>query len=90
MTNDTTTSTMDVCMWRGQGGLVEIRRSTVISKYNTYMGGADVANIQRLHYSSTIMGQNPWWLKLFFYLLDVSMSNALVIYNEAMKGKQNP
>jgi hypothetical protein len=36
------------------------------------------------------MGQNRWWLKLFFYLLDVGTSNALVIYNEAMKGKQNP
>jgi hypothetical protein len=36
------------------------------------------------------MGQNCWWLKLFFYLLNAGTSNALVIYNEAMKGKQEP
>jgi hypothetical protein len=36
------------------------------------------------------MGQNCLWLKLFFYLLDAGTSNALVIYNEAMKGKQGP
>ena len=90
MTNDTTTSTMDTCMRRGQGGLVEVRRPTVISKYNMYMGGVDVADMRRLHCSSTIMGQNRWWLKLFFYLLDVGTSNALVAYNEAMKDKQSP
>ena len=28
------------------------------------------------------MGQNRWWLKLFFYLLDVGTFNALVVYNE--------
>jgi len=27
--------------------------------------------------------------KLFFYFLDVGTSNAWVIYNEALKGKQN-
>lgn len=90
ITNDTTTSTMDTCTRRGQGGLVEIRRPTVISKYNMYMGGVDVADMRRLHCSSTIMGQNRWWLKLFFYLLDVGTSNALVAYNEAMKDKQAP
>ena len=54
------------------------------------MGGVDVADMRRLHCSSTIMGQNRWWLKLFVYLLDVGTSNALVLYNEAMKGKQPP
>jgi hypothetical protein len=90
ITNDTTTATMDTCTRRAQGGLIEIQRPTVISKYNTYMGGVDVADMRRLHCSSTIMGQNRWWLKLFFYLLDVGTSNALVAYNEAMKGKQDP
>jgi hypothetical protein len=36
------------------------------------------------------MGQNRRWLKLFFYLLEAGTSNALVIYNEAMKGKEEP
>ena len=54
------------------------------------MGGVDVADMRRLHCNSTVMGQNRWWLKLFFYLLDASTSNAVVSYNEAMTGKQAP
>ena len=40
-----------------------------------------MADMRRLHCNSTIMGQNRWWLKLFFYLLDVGTSNALVLHN---------
>jgi hypothetical protein len=54
------------------------------------MGGVDLADARRLHCNSTIMGQNRWWLKLFFYLLDTGTLNALVVYNEAMKGQQKP
>ncbi|KAG7364663.1 transposase IS4 [Nitzschia inconspicua] len=66
------------------------QRRKVITKYNRHMGGVDLADMRRLHCHSTIMGQNRWWLKLFFYLLDVGTSNALVLYNEAMNGKQEP
>ena len=88
VTNDSSTVPLDDCKRRGQGGIITIKRPQVISKYNQYMGGVDVADMRRLHWNSTIMGQNCWWLKLFFYLLDAGTSNALVIYNEAMKGKQ--
>jgi hypothetical protein len=50
------------------------------------MGGVDLADKQRLHCNSTIMGLNRWWLKLFFYLLDVGTANALVLYRLAMNG----
>jgi hypothetical protein len=90
LTNDTSTVEMGECKRRGQGGIITLKRPEVISKYNQYMGGVDVADMRRLHCNSTIMGQNCWWLKLFFYLLDAGTSNALVIYNEAMKGKQGP
>jgi hypothetical protein len=35
--------------------------------------------------SSMIMGLSRWWLKLFFYLLDVGTGNTLVLYNEQLK-----
>ena len=35
------------------------------------------------------MGQNRWWLKLFFYLLNVGTSNALVLFKLAHGRKQN-
>jgi hypothetical protein len=49
------------------------------------MGGVDLADMRQLHCNSTIMRQNRWWLKLFFYLLDVGTCNALVLFNESAK-----
>jgi hypothetical protein len=49
------------------------------------MGGVDLADMRCLHGNSTKMGQNRWWLILFFYLLDVGTSSALVLYNELVK-----
>jgi hypothetical protein len=49
------------------------------------MGGVDLADMRCLHCNSTIMGQNRWWLKLFFYLLDVGISNALVLFSESKR-----
>ena len=55
----------------------------MVADYNKHMGGMNLADMRRLHCNSTIMGQNRWWLKLFFYLLDVGTSNALVLYKLA-------
>ena len=48
------------------------------------MGSVDLADMRRLHCISALMGQNRWWLKLFFYNLDVGTANALVLYRAAM------
>ncbi len=72
------------CKRRSSNGLLTITRPVVVEKYNTYMGGVDVADQRRLHCNSTIMGQNRWWLKLFFYLLDVGTANALILYRLAI------
>ena len=60
-----------------------MNRLKMIEEYNTYMGGVDLADMRRLHCNSTIMGQNCWCLKLFFYLLDVGTSNSLVLFKLA-------
>jgi hypothetical protein len=49
------------------------------------MGGVDLADMKRMQCSSMIMGLGRWWLKLFFYFLDVGTGNALVLYNEHLK-----
>ena len=85
LSNKTTTSGSDKCKRRSQGGIIEIDRPKMITNYNKYMGGVDLADMRRLHCSSSIMGHKRWWLKLFFYFLDVGTSNALVLYKEAMK-----
>ena len=79
---------MDNCNRRSALGTVVIPRPSCISKYNENMGGVDLADQRRIHCNSTIMGQKRWWLKLFFYMLDVGTSNSLVLYNETRNNHQ--
>ena len=83
MTNVCNTINSDQCYRRTQSGRVLVDRPQVIAEYNRNMGGVDVADMRRLHCNSTIMGLNRWWLKLFFYMLDVGTSNSLVLYKLA-------
>ena len=69
--------TFDTCKRRSIEGPITIPRPTVVGNYNSNMGGVDLADMRRPQCNSTIMGQKRWWLKLFFYLLDVGTSNAL-------------
>jgi hypothetical protein len=89
LSNDTNNFEFDECTRRGDGGLIRIPRLLSIANYNKYMGGVDLADMRWLHCNSTIMGQNCWWLKLFFYLLDVGTSKALVLYNESARERLN-
>jgi hypothetical protein len=43
------------------------------------MGGVDLADMSRLHCNSTMIALQRWWLKLFFYNLDVGTANALLV-----------
>ena len=90
ISNESNTKEKDSCKRRSKDGLLTIERPKMITEYNRYMGGVDLADMRRLHCNSTIMGQNRWWLKLFFYLLDVGTSNALILYNLTLwEGQQS-
>ena len=90
LSNDANNFEFDECSRRGQGGIIRIPRPISIGEYNKFMGGVDLADMRRLQCNSTIMCQNRWWLKLFFYLLDVGTSNALVLCNESRKLRMEP
>jgi Transposase IS4 len=87
LSNRISTNEQGICYWRSANRIICNNRPKVIETYNSFMGGVDLANMQRLHCNSTIMGQNRWWLKLFFYILDAGTSNALILFKEAMEGK---
>ena len=80
LSNQTDTIGTDQCKRWSKDGLLTITRPKMIAHYNRFMGRVDLADMRRLHCSSTIMGQNRGRLKLFFYLLDVGTSIALVLY----------
>ena len=79
----------DSCKRRTKDGIITISRPKVISKYNQYMGGVDLADMRRLHCQSNVMGLHRWWLRIFFYLLDIGTSNSMVLFNEALQDKKD-
>jgi DNA polymerase III epsilon subunit-like protein len=85
LSNDSTNHLFDDCYRRGDGGIISVPRPLSISNYNKFMGGVDLADMIRLSCNSNIMGGKRWWLRLFFYNLDVGTSNARVLYNEQLK-----
>jgi Transposase IS4 len=88
LTNDYNTHKIGTCTQRSDHGLLEMPRPKVIARYNTFMGGVDLADKQQLFCNSTIMGLNRWWLKAFFYLLDVATANSMILYIQAMPDHQ--
>ena len=58
LTNDCNNKDSNKCHHRSKDGIIQITQPRVISEYNKYMGGVDVADMRRLHCNLTIMGQN--------------------------------
>ena len=89
LTNAINTEPTGHCFRRSQTGKICISRPLAIQLYNNNMGGVDLADQRRLHCNSSLKGLHRWWLKLFFYVLDVGTSNALVLFNEATEKSYN-
>ena len=53
-------------------------RPGLIILYNTYMGGVDVSD-QRLSSYGRLMRGSVWYYKIFFYLIEVCISNAHIL-----------
>ena len=53
-------------------------RPGLISLYNTYMGGVDVSD-QRVSSYGRLMKGSVWYYKIFFYLIEVCISNAHIL-----------
>jgi Transposase IS4 len=87
LSNDTNNFQFDECCRRGDHGIITIPRPLLIADYNRFMGGVDLADMIRLSCNCTIMYTRRWWLKPFFYLLDVATGNAMVLYNEFLRLK---
>jgi len=58
-------------------------RPGVINLYNTYMGGVDVSD-QRVTAYSRLMRGSVWYYKVFFYLIEVCISNAHILERKSL------
>lgn len=58
---------------------IEVRRPSIIKEYNTYMGGVDLNDMLVSLYRTKI-GVKRFYLRIFFYLIDISIVNAWLLY----------
>lgn len=66
-----------------------INKPNVIIDYVSHMGGVDRADhfISSYNFASKSL---KWWRKLYFWLLEVSVVNSYILYNEYQKGQNKP
>ena len=71
---------------RHKGGKekVPIPCPTVVSDYNQFMGGVDLAVQHLSYYSLTQRRTIKWWEKVFWRLIDILIINSWVIFHTNM------
>lgn len=68
----------------------EVTKPGVVDLYNKHMGGVDLADQLRSYYS-VARSSKKWYRYIFWYLIDISVCNAFILFNyhqqERGKGK---
>ena len=89
LTNDSSTVDSEKMPLAIKRKSLEINRPRVITRYNTYMGGVDIVDMQRLlTLQLNNHGLESIVVEAFFYLLDVGKLNALAQYNESFEAER--
>lgn len=60
----------------------EFHRPGVIDLYNTFMGGVDVSDQRTVAYARLMKGA-AWYYKVFFYMIEVCVSNAHILHTKS-------
>ena len=59
-----------------------VRQPSVIAQYNQHMGGVDLSD-QRVTTYARLMKGTVWYYKIFFYLLELVVSNAQILMSKS-------
>ena len=68
-------------------GIEMVQKPVMIQEYNKYMGGVDKAD-QLVTYYGFPHTSKKWWKRVFFHLLDTTIVNAYIMYNQGGTYKQ--
>jgi hypothetical protein len=73
-------STQTITRIQKGGETEQVKKPTVVCKYNKYMGGVDLAD---QYISSYCFSRKSikWWRKMFFWLLETAVVNSFTLYN---------
>ncbi|XP_050410991.1 piggyBac transposable element-derived protein 4-like [Patella vulgata] len=83
-TADSPLSTVEVQRKQKDGTVKTVKCPVTIKEYNSNMAGVDRSDQLRMEYPTYRMSKK-WWLYLFYFLFDLSISNAFVLYKESKK-----
>ena len=61
-----------------------VTQPSIISDYNKNMGGVDLSD-QRVTSYTHLMKGSVWYYKIFFYLLELSISNAQILMTKSFR-----
>ena len=64
----------------GEFESVEVPLPSAVNSYNTFMGGVDMSD-QLISYHRIIRQTKKYWKTLFYHLLEISVTNAALLYN---------
>lgn len=67
---------------------VQIECPNIIKEYNRHMGGVDLLDSIVGRYK-ILLRSKRWYIRLFYHLLDLSVSNAWLLYRRAAKDNGN-
>jgi len=66
--------------WEG----IDVKQPKVIAEYNSYMNGVDKSD-QILSSHNLLRKCFRWWKTLFFHLIDISVVNSFILFDESRK-----
>lgn len=72
---------------KGSNDKVKINCPKMINEYNKYMGGVDLMDQKKVTYEVDRRSKIKYYLRLFFDLLDISVNNACIVYNQLLKNE---
>ena len=64
------------------GSRQSVKCPTTVKLYNQFMGGVDMADARRKSYSCSRRSRR-WWLRLFYFLVDLSVTNSYILAQES-------
>ena len=66
---------------------MQVNRSNIIKVYNTNMGGVDFSDMFLFLYRLEIRSR-LWYIRIFYYLLDLSLANGWLLYRRHLTQNQ--
>ena len=68
---------------QSDGSIIVVECPSAVVLYNENMGGVDLADQKRKMYSASRKSKVKWYMRLFYYLLDVVVVNAHILESDS-------